>query len=369
MLITAWIVRKYSSAKTEQKLRAVMTSMLLAVVIMVIQLLKPGMLITPVGVLMLILSIYMSIGDPKIYYDDAIMGFNRDGFKEILDYNFDMDKKFIVLSIEVTNWTELTDITYGLKAEQVLSFTSRLSEKLESPVYRSRHNCVSYIVQDTAVMRAVCSQAEHVAESEIAGVLESEYKKMRPLIKQSVVICPDDADSTEKVLENIYSMLLEAYRGAIYYDEATGCYNRNAYENDLSEMNAKMRSSKTTVCVMADVNGLKHINDTYGHKEGDMAIRETATLIKKYLQPLGIVYRIGGDEFLTVIFNSEPIEVERNVQEMRRESMSKKLSCGEPVSFSVGIAYGSENDSRIEGIITYADKAMYEDKKISGMMR
>lgn len=101
----------------------------------------------------------------------------------------------------------------------------------------------------------------------------------------------------EDKLRDVNSKLKDATR----LDLLTGMQNRNAYERDIYSI---ARECKTSLgCVYIDVNGLKHINDNYGHEKGDAMLKTVADTIKKYYGS-DHSYRIGGDEF--IIFVPDP---------------------------------------------------------------
>ena len=93
-------------------------------------------------------------------------------------------------------------------------------------------------------------------------------------------------------------------------DELTGCLNRRAYEKDIRGL----RPSTEFVYVSMDVNGLKIVNDSLGHAAGDELLRGASYCIRKSFDDYGKVYRIGGDEFVAILFiNSQ------RMQEIRHE--------------------------------------------------
>lgn len=83
-----------------------------------------------------------------------------------------------------------------------------------------------------------------------------------------------------------------------YTDQLTGCYNRRAYEKDVAEL-----SLHTEFIYMSmDINGLKIINDGLGHAAGDELLQGAASCMKESFDNYGKVYRIGGDEFIAILF-------------------------------------------------------------------
>lgn len=144
-------------------------------------------------------------------------------------------------------------------------------------------------------------------------------------------------------------------------DMLTGCFNRNAYSEDVTEM-----ANLTGVQIITfDLNDLKKCNDTKGHKEGDAYISEAANMINKVFGDLGKVYRIGGDEFCIIAKGVSETQFEK-----KRDALD--LAIGHFVldhpDSGFGIAcgyasYDSEQDETIEDIRHRADLSMYENKK------
>ncbi len=84
-------------------------------------------------------------------------------------------------------------------------------------------------------------------------------------------------------------------------DKMTGCLNRKAYDEDISEI----RMDSQFIYVSMDVNGLKIINDRQGHAAGDELICVAASCMKTRFDRYGKVYRMGGDEFAAILFVKE----------------------------------------------------------------
>ena len=106
--------------------------------------------------------------------------------------------------------------------------------------------------------------------------------------------------------------------------------------------------------VMADVNGLKETNDTYGHEAGDILLIEAADCLKAAFE-YAEAYRIGGDEFCVIV--KQPVEEGmRCLERLERDSLEKDIS------ISYGIASGHGKD-RIHSVAAEADRRMYEHKR------
>jgi diguanylate cyclase (GGDEF)-like protein len=124
--------------------------------------------------------------------------------------------------------------------------------------------------------------------------------------------------------------------------------------------------------MMADIDGLKKINDTYGHHEGSDAIIELSKILRKIFRDSDVIARLGGDEFTVLIINAA-----KQVQEMIAERLQKSLDehnlqSEKPykLSASAGLtAISFDSRDSIEEIIKQADMKMYEHKRDRKLVR
>ena len=120
-----------------------------------------------------------------------------------------------------------------------------------------------------------------------------------------------------------------------FHDHLTGLYNRRFFEEELKRLDTERQLPLSFI--MGDLNGLKIINDVFGHSEGDRLLKEVAEILKKVCRSDDILARWGGDEFVillpkTSISNAEEI-VERIKKECKKTN-SQKI----PASLSIGAA-------------------------------
>lgn len=144
-------------------------------------------------------------------------------------------------------------------------------------------------------------------------------------------------------------------------DELTGLYNRYAYEDDVNSLE-ESTVSDDFVYVSVDVNSLKSVNDSYGHGAGDEMLIGAAKCLQRCFGPYGKLYRIGGDEFIALIYiddtrlNVLKSDIEEYTKEWDGELVHElTLSCG----------YATRRESKEETIrqlAVLADKRMYEAK-------
>ena len=140
-------------------------------------------------------------------------------------------------------------------------------------------------------------------------------------------------------------------------DELTKCFNRHAYEKDINdlELNAEW------IYISMDLNGLKHVNDSYGHAAGDELICAAADCMKNSFSEYGKVYRIGGDEFVVITKNIGRFEeVLKNFERSVEEWHGKYV---DSMTVSYGYVFSSEKKwNSVYDIAKAADKRMYESK-------
>lgn len=144
-------------------------------------------------------------------------------------------------------------------------------------------------------------------------------------------------------------------------DVLTGLLNRHAYENDMRAYEDDVISNDF-VYVSVDVNSLKAVNDSYGHGAGDELLIGAGKCLDRCLSPYGKLYRIGGDEFVALIFASE--EQLRIIKRDVEESTGK-WSGNLVKSLSVSCGYASireDSSHSVRKLSVIADKRMYEEK-------
>lgn len=144
-----------------------------------------------------------------------------------------------------------------------------------------------------------------------------------------------------------------------YKDLLTGLSNRNAFEKALEYYRGRGKNIHPLVMII-DVNSLKLINDTYGHKAGDEIIIEVSGLLKKYLIPLAQVYRIGGDEFCIIIDDITDTAFWKVTKLM--DSEVKKMKMKNIINISIAYGWHRENGEGIDAAFISADEMMYQRK-------
>jgi len=147
-----------------------------------------------------------------------------------------------------------------------------------------------------------------------------------------------------------------------YIDALTGCYNQNYFIKYKNENFDIERKNNKVAFAVVDINNLKKVNDTQGHRAGDKLISDCADNLRSLFRRCDIIIRIGGDEFVIVCDNHENIE---NFEENFRNSINDKLRKKEIANLALGIAAFNVNlDTCVDDTIGRADAIMYENKRL-----
>ena len=150
-------------------------------------------------------------------------------------------------------------------------------------------------------------------------------------------------------------------------DELTGLYNRRGFLAVSEQSLAEIRlNDKIPAIVYADLDGLKEINDSLGHHEGDRALARAAEILKDSFRSSDIVARIGGDEFVVLAALAHDESAESLSQRLRENFDASNASRVRPynLALSVGIAhFDDQQNHSIEELMAQADRAMYDDKR------
>ncbi len=147
-----------------------------------------------------------------------------------------------------------------------------------------------------------------------------------------------------------------------YHDNLTGLYNRTFLEAEIDRLNVKRQLPISMI--MIDLNGLKIINDSYGHNVGDKLLIKTADLLKDIFRDEDIIARWGGDEFVILLNQTEEEIAQSLVERIKNYRATVKLDSGDelPLSLAVGYAVKRDSSSDIETLFKNAEDMMYKDK-------
>lgn len=145
-----------------------------------------------------------------------------------------------------------------------------------------------------------------------------------------------------------------------YTDMMTGLSNRTAFEEKM-EYYRKEKKTEDLLIMVSDLNGLKYVNDHYGHSTGDMAIKKMGELLEHFFKGMGSCYRIGGDEFC-VIVNHGGSEEEFGKLVCRFTEELEETKLAEGVLLRAACGWVRVSDTGIDQAFIDADERMYAHK-------
>lgn len=141
-----------------------------------------------------------------------------------------------------------------------------------------------------------------------------------------------------------------------YHDLLTNALNRNAFMDTLSHFKAGENASIGIIYI--DINGMKEINDFYGHHQGDKILVTTVAKVFNIFNP-GELFRIGGDEFVIITYDMQEADFQEKFNLLRNIFCEKTTL---PFSIATGSCW-SNSPSDLNTLLQQADSAMYTDKK------
>ena len=204
-------------------------------------------------------------------------------------------------------------------------------------------------------------------EEELAGILD-EVEEISKSLKSGT---PENQALSSALERTVLcalkqSILDRELRSLALTDDLTCLYNRRAFLALASQqLKVARRKGQGLLLFFADVDNLKEINDSHGHREGDLALVRTASALEKTFRDSDIPARLGGDEFAILVLeasfrNQEAIfrRLEKSLRELNEDEFRYQLS------LSVGVArFDPKRCVSLGELMAQADQAMYEEKR------
>jgi diguanylate cyclase (GGDEF)-like protein/PAS domain S-box-containing protein len=168
----------------------------------------------------------------------------------------------------------------------------------------------------------------------------------------------------EGIVRNIDSRKIseERIKYLSFHDHLTGLYNRYFFEEELIRLDSK-RLYPTSL-ILADINGLKLINDAFGHKKGDEIIIAAAKIFKQCFRKEDIVSRWGGDEFSMILPNTDE-QTALNIADRIQKKFSDSFIDNFELSLSFGVSTKTSDSIGYEEIVKMAEDKMFRHKLIN----
>jgi diguanylate cyclase (GGDEF)-like protein/PAS domain S-box-containing protein len=177
--------------------------------------------------------------------------------------------------------------------------------------------------------------------------------RIKAYAKNEVVAMIRDITESKRYQEKLEYLSL--------HDQLTGLYNRAFFEEELQRF-SRGRDYPITI-ISIDVDGLKQVNDTFGHDRGDKLLKAAAGVLKKSLRRGDLLARVGGDEFAVILPRTDA-QAGQDAANRIRENIKQHNEKGPdlPLSISIGLATAPEGGKTLAETFKEADNSMYQDK-------
>jgi diguanylate cyclase (GGDEF)-like protein/PAS domain S-box-containing protein len=146
-----------------------------------------------------------------------------------------------------------------------------------------------------------------------------------------------------------------------FHDKLTGLYNRAYFDEELKRLDTARQLPLTVI--IGDVNGLKVINDSLGHRTGDELLKKIAGILKESFRDEDIIARWGGDEFAAILPHTGKDESHRIIDRVRKRCGKESIP-GMPLSISFGVSTRTNIYRDIDNVLKAAEDKMYRHKLI-----
>jgi diguanylate cyclase (GGDEF)-like protein len=236
-----------------------------------------------------------------------------------------------------------------------------------------KRGATDYVLKDrlsrlaTAIRRALKEAEERIRRKEAEEALRRSYEELeRKVEDRTAELRRTNETLRDEIIER--KRLEEKLHTASITDELTGILNRRGFLMFAEKQFEIAKRNKRAFSILyLDLNGLKKINDEFGHKEGDEALVDISNVLKRTFRTSDIIARIGGDEFTVLITEPLSSTIEKTTAEHIRDNLrlhNEKTKKGYELSVSMGVVhYDPEEQCSVEKLLARADELMYEHKQ------
>ena len=240
-----------------------------------------------------------------------------------------------------------------------------------------RESATRIYAEDVDRFLASFDKEQVLAEVQSNGVFALEYRLLLggvPTYVRIKAALVEEVDGLQLVVgisnidkqvkhEQEYAQRLRAERAKANIDALTGLQNKHAYIDHEAELDREIEASTAAdfAVVVLDINGLKQINDTQGHTQGDALIVSAAQAITAVFVHCP-VYRVGGDEFVVIVSGDEYDDIDNLLQHIATANTSGLAQGG--VVIACGMSrYNRNTDTKVATVFERADSNMYRNKR------
>lgn len=200
-------------------------------------------------------------------------------------------------------------------------------------------------------------QMHHVYMKLIINAIAGAYDYTQAITKNEVLL-----NRNERLLKNNHVLNLQNS-----LDELTQVLNRRGFlDKAEKELKKAARNKQNGMVFFADMDGLKKINDTYGHKIGDLAIQTEARVLEEAFRTSDIVGRLSGDEFAVVSTGLTSSSIPSIRARINKLNVSLSEKAGLPLTLSLSLGYVSftPETANLDELLSKADEKLYMEKEI-----
>jgi diguanylate cyclase (GGDEF)-like protein/PAS domain S-box-containing protein len=197
-------------------------------------------------------------------------------------------------------------------------------------------------------------------------VLLNGRKVYRQVNKTEAILLAIEDITERKKMQKALQESKERFEYKSFHDGLTGVYNRNYFSEQMAHLGKDLARSAPVSIILIDIDGLKIINDTFGHNVGDDLLISAAKIISACFREVDVIARIGGDEFCAILPG-----VDERAALAKKERISKQVAAynrgnpSVPINMSVGVATSRDvKGETIYDIYQRADENMYQYKLI-----
>ena len=260
------------------------------------------------------------------------------------NWELNLDAKTIWASEEAFNM-------YGFEyASQYLPLD--LVQKSALPEYRK--------ALDDALIGLIAKKEKYDEKYKIKNIKTGEER----FVHSRAILSVDADGNAVKVVGTIqdiseYKKAEEEILYLGYHDQLTGLYNRRFYEEELKRLDTE-RNIPLTIA-MCDVNGLKLINDSFGHAMGDELLKKAAEVITKGCRADDIIARLGGDEFVIILPKTDDLKTEQIIKRINGLLLKEKAGSLD-ISITFGFKTKNNKEEDIQEVFKNTEDHMYRHK-------
>lgn len=145
-------------------------------------------------------------------------------------------------------------------------------------------------------------------------------------------------------------------------DKLTGLFNRHLLESSLEQAVAQHKRLEMPISLLAlDIDHFKQVNDRFGHDAGDTVLRAIGELLKGRFRGSDMAFRIGGEEFLVLLYNTNEAQAAAVAEELRQEVAASRWLPGESITISLGVS-GYRESLPVSEWVKVSDEKLYRAK-------